>query len=243
MFPGLSSEESRDLILSVGTRQQKRRLSPSEAGRLLARSRDSGASLKQLAELLRLRDTGVVSELIGLLRLESSLQDLVDWGRSSAALSFSAAREISRLPLEEQGSLSELALEKALTKDELQQIVTLHLRTSEGEGDLPKLVGDVVARRKVVERQYVFVGRLTDSALVSRLAIMSQSARDALLQTALQAALPRLADRGLEVWSSYRLAPEQVVLATMDAQAAEALHALERGFEAELQAHLDELTK
>lgn len=162
---GLTDSESTDLIMSVGTHQAKRRISPIQVAQLIEKA--SGLqSLESIARAVSLRDTTLLKKFISLLALPEETRSLVTWGSTRGFIPFSSASEIARIAkkiaAEELLALSCTVLEHGLTKTELQAVVQ---RVSRGQVPLDNAVQEILAMRPVIERQYVF---MTSTPLVIR---------------------------------------------------------------------------
>src|SRR5687768_14717497 len=97
---GLSAEEQRQLIVSVGTHRGTRALSPIEVANLFERARRRGVPIQECASATGMQATQV-SRFLALLKLPEDLQHIVAWGRGAEGIAFSAAFEITRLNSED----------------------------------------------------------------------------------------------------------------------------------------------
>lgn len=159
MLDLLSSDERRDLILSIGTHKKNRRLSPIQVAQLLNRLYQiQGISLKQIAQELELRDSSILHRFLSLLSLPPEIQPLVNWGTSPGYLSFSVASEISRAKEPEKiNLLAKDALENQRSKEEVRAILQCNLR---GGGSLTHCIETIDSTRPKVIHHYVFLGQL-----------------------------------------------------------------------------------
>src|SRR5213082_1817037 len=114
MLPGLTPEESRDLIMSVGTHHGKRRISPIEAGLLIEKSLNAGCTVETCAQFLGFKDPSMVSWFVKLLKVNTSLHHLIGWGRAPATVSFIAATELGTLNEDEQTEAFDMVISNQL---------------------------------------------------------------------------------------------------------------------------------
>jgi hypothetical protein len=98
----------------------------------------------------------VLRRLHTLLTLPPEISALVSWGRERGRLSFSTAAEITRLGAD-RNELSAKALEHDLSREEVRAIIQRHLR---GGVSLDKATQEIVGLRPIVERSFLFIGRL-----------------------------------------------------------------------------------
>jgi hypothetical protein len=159
MLTLLSSDERRDLILSIGTHKKNRPLSPIQVAQLLNRLYPTqGIPLNQIAHELLLKDPSILRRFLSLLSLPPELQPLVDWGTSPGYLSFSVASEISRAKEPEKiNLLAKDALENQRSKEEVRAILQCNLR---GGGSLTHCIETIDSTRSKVIHHYVFLGQL-----------------------------------------------------------------------------------
>ena len=175
----LSPQERQDLLLSVGTRRGKRRLSPVEVAEKFERIIAGGGSLSDCASAARFQGTTMVARFLRLLKLPESVRYLIDWKRSPGTITFSAGTEIARLadPAEEEEVKSGV-LTHRLSGHEVRYVVQLRKQSKRPVGECLK---EVVEMRPRVEKRYVYVGAVTNSALKTSLKFMTQGQRDELL--------------------------------------------------------------
>ena len=159
MLDSLSSDERRDLILSIGTHKKNRRLSPIQVAQLLNRLYQiQGISLKEIAQELELKDSSILHRFLSLLSLPPEIQPLVNWGTSPGYLSFSVASEISRTKDSEKiNVLAKDALENQRSKEEVRAIIQCNLR---GGVSLKECIKTIDSTRTKVVHHYVFLGKL-----------------------------------------------------------------------------------
>lgn len=226
---GLASEEQRDLIVSVATHRDERRLSPLEVSRLFSRACEHGASLGDCAELAGLSGPTMVSRFLRLQELPQMVIDLVDWGSSGTTLAFTAASEIARLPEAARELAALTALAAGLRTGEITQVVQRILR---GERAAEDAVEEILRLRPKVERRHVFVSFFADQELATRAAGLSADAAAASVREVLTRTTGPIAGEA-------RLTGRGFVIVTDDGGAAK-LHAL-RDFEAELATALSKI--
>ena len=179
---GLTSTELRDLTLSVGTHRSDRRLSPLEVAQLIDKMLRSEPSREKCSQRLGISRTQI-SSFLKILVLDSRIRHLADWRRSTnASIPFSTLSEIARLDFQEQVELAEAILRHELRWKEVVQIVQIRERSREV---LDVCIDRVLALRKSVEIQHLFVGRITSSFDGSHLRTLSQAERDESLQRVL----------------------------------------------------------
>ncbi len=186
MLADISQGELGRLRMSVGYGRQKkgRPLSPIEVGSLLRRATDAGASLRECAEAIRLNGTGHIGRFLQILNLPHDLQHLVDWGASNKTIGFSTAVELSRFrDHADQRFVVNAILGEGLKAKEVQQARQLRLRS---QRPIEKCVQEIVGMRPIVEKRYVFIGSLNNSAITDALAVLNQKDRDSILESALK---------------------------------------------------------
>ena len=183
----LSPQERQDLLLSVGTRRGKRRLSPVEVARLFAKIIAAGGSLSDCASAARFQGTTMVARFLRLLKLPESVRFLVDWGGSPGTITLSAGAEIARLAdAAEEEEVKGGVLTHRLSGSEVRDVVQLRKLSNRPVGDC---LSEVVGMRPRVERRYVYVGAVTNSVLKRLLESMTQKQRDELLASAIKGVL------------------------------------------------------
>jgi hypothetical protein len=178
MLPGLTAEEARDLIMSVGTHHGKRRISPVEAALLIQKALKAGCSVETCAQVLGFKDPTMVSWFLKLLKVDSGLHHLIGWGRASGTVSFIAATEIGSLNEDEQKEAFDLAISNQLSKLEVFQAVQLRKRSKRR---ISECVAEVTRMRPIITRKHVFLGAIVDEKIRNHLAKLKQSERDDLL--------------------------------------------------------------
>lgn len=179
---GLSEQEQKELIISVGTHRQQRRLSPLEVAELLEKSIKAGSSRREIAEEIGLGNT-YVGYFLRLLDLTPEIQHLAKWGRSKdVGIPFSAMAWVARLTPEDQISAAEAILKYDLTWNEVVELVQLADRSSES---IENCVEAVLQRRPIIESRHLLIGAITFEGVRSRLATFTQIQRDELFNSIL----------------------------------------------------------
>ena len=182
MIKGLSPEESRDLILSVGTHRGDRRLAPMEVAALVARAIAAGTDRRELARALGLRDTSMVDRFYRVHSLPLGVQDLVGWGRSRSDLSLSVAAEIASAPSEMREGLAAAAHAHRMSKEDVRGVVQ---RIRRGNETLKDAVESIVGMRPTTVRRYVLLGAIREPALRRVLAELDRDDRRDLMADAM----------------------------------------------------------
>jgi len=179
MLPGLSSDELKNLLLSIGTHRGKRSLSPPEAALLFRKAIAAGASTSECAKAVQLEGPTWVARFVKLLDLPSDVLHLVDWGRRSGSVAFTSASEVSRLQdTEDQRRAMEATLKHDLSSSEVRQLVQLRTRSTKG---IDQCVAEVLKMRPQVEVRHIFVGAVINDRVQARLRTQTQHERDAYL--------------------------------------------------------------
>jgi hypothetical protein len=180
---GLTPEELRLLIRSVGTHRGERALSPVEVAQLIQRSLAAGETRQGCAQSLRIGTTQV-STFVKLLDLAPEIRQIAEWGRASeSGIAFSSMAEISRLTPAEQVKAAHAMIEHKLSWKEAVQLVQISQRSGK---TIDEAIGSVVKQRPSVERRYVFVGSITSDETRQHLKQISQQHRDELLRRSLE---------------------------------------------------------
>ena len=179
---GLSDQELKELIISVGTHQQERRLSPLEVAKILEKSIKAGASRRECAEAIGLGTT-YVGYFLRLLNLSPEIQHLAKWGHAKGVgIAFSAMAWLTRLAPEDQFYAAEAILKHDLTWKEVVELVQLASRSYK---TIEKCVEAVLQRRPIIETRHLLVGAITSESVRSRLGNLIQSQRDELFNSVL----------------------------------------------------------
>jgi hypothetical protein len=233
MLPGLTADEGRDLLLSVGTHHGKRRLSPAEVCERFAKALAAGATVQQCARFVGLSGPTMVSRFLRLSNLDPTIRHLVDWGDRGSALSFASAWQVAELPADVQESVAEAVITNGMTKDEVRELVQLVRRSRRSALDC---VAEVLRMRKTVVRRHVIMGAILDHEMQAYLSGLIQLQRDELLARAIH----RLYGEGVGI--AGRLGTERFTLLATDETAPLVLKRPGgEGFESEINAVLRDL--
>ena len=185
---GLSPDEIQDLIMSVGTHQSNRRLSPSEVAHLIGKAQAAGATMRQVGDRLRL-DPSMLVRFLRLLSLPRDVRELVDWGSGGSRLGMTGASVIARLREEaDQRELARAAVEHKLTASEITQVA----QTLERSGrSVSECVESALQLRPTIERRFLYIGAVTSVEVSQELCNRSQRDRDSLLHSVILARAPQ----------------------------------------------------
>jgi len=197
---GLSPEQKRDLIMSVGTHKSRRRLQPVEVAELVQKALDAGNSPEEVASGISL-STRVLKKFTSLLSLPSGVRAMIGWRVDASTISFTAGAEIARLEaIREQHFLAGAVLEHQLRVPEVKQVIQIRQRSSKSIEDSVKAV---LEQRPVVERRQLFIGKLLSKELEQRLKEMTQQERTELLRRALNRYGPGTPSLGVRLGTQY----------------------------------------
>ncbi len=186
---GVSAEELRDLILSVGTHKQERILSPIEVAELLEKATNAGTAIQEISKEILLSPTMII-RLRRLLKLAPEIRHIVDW-KGKPKISPSTASEIACLKtLKEQDFLANATLEHGLSKSEVIQIVEVRRKSSKSVNEC---VEEIFKMRPRMIRRYLFIGAVKSSEVQDRLSKMPQKERNVLFNNVVTLNLPNLA--------------------------------------------------
>lgn len=185
---GISPEELRDLILSVGTHQSERTLWPVQVAELLEKAINAGTTIKEISKEILLNPT-MATRLHRLLNLAPEIQHLVGWGGESS-ISFSTASEIARLTTpEEHKYVAKSTLEYSLSKNEVIQVIEVRNKFSKPIGEC---VEEILRMRPKIVKRYLFIGAIKSANVRNRLSTISQEERDTLFSKAVTTNYPDL---------------------------------------------------
>ena len=175
---GLTSAELQDLLLSVGTHQGERRLSPVEVARLVKKALDAGMSRKECGDVLGISPTQI-GVFLKLLSLDVEVQHLADWqGTKNASVPFSTLAEISRLSATDQLIATAAVIQHGMTWKEVVQLVQVSTRSNWG---IETCIDNILRLRPEVEVRHLFVGSIGSTRTRQLLDSIRQSQRDALM--------------------------------------------------------------
>ena len=182
MTIGLSRKDYQDLVLSVGTHLNSRRLSPLEVARLLAQAMAAGATRQDCATALGIGTTQVRT-FLKLLDLETEIQPLADWrGTKNATIPFSTLAELARLTPYDQVQAANSVLRHGLTWREVVQLVQIAERSGKAIGEC---ITDVLNLRPEIVTRHLFVGAIKSEHLTRHIRAIDQNQRDRLFGRAL----------------------------------------------------------
>ncbi len=185
---GISAENQRDLILSVGIHKRERPLSPIAVAELLENAINSGTTIQELSNEILLNST-MITRFRRLMNLAPEIQHLVCWGGESG-ITFSTASEIARLRTsKEHKFLVKATLEHGLSKKEAIQVV--EVRNKFGK-PINECVEEILKMRPRVIRRYLFIGAVKSSEVQKRLSKMTQEERNVLFNKAVTSNYPDL---------------------------------------------------
>jgi hypothetical protein len=204
MLPGLSEEQERDLVLSVGTGLRQRRLKPVVVADYIRKTVEAGASLEDVAKRVGLKSTTMLGRFLRLGNLNGTVRAMVDWGSSGTTIAFTTASELARLNESDQEFVAVQTLERALSNDEVEQIVQYAKRSDK---TIEECVDAIVKIRPTHSHRYVFVGTLQAAQLGTLLGKMDDRERSKVLREILEAVFPDL--RGT---AHYRLTPDRFII-------------------------------
>jgi len=175
MLPGLTIDEAKDLVLSIGTHFGKRRLSPIEVAKLFRKALASGASTKMCAQAVGLTGPSMISRFIQLLKLGPKISYMVDWGQSGSMLSFASAWRLAELSELEQELVTPQIIAHQMNKEEVRQLIQLRKRSQK---NINECVNDVLRMRPTITKRYVFLGAIMEASVRMRLGDLRQVERD-----------------------------------------------------------------
>lgn len=188
MIKGISPQDQRDLILSVGVHQQERPLSPIQVAELLQNAINSDTAIKDLSNEVLL-DATMIARFRRLVSLAPEIQHLVSWGGQDG-ITFSTASEIARLETpEEHKFLVKATLEHGLSKKEVIQVVEARKKFRQ---PFNECVEEILQMRPHVVRRYLFIGAVRSLEVQKKLAEMAQEERNVLFNKAVTSKYPDL---------------------------------------------------
>jgi len=184
---GLTVEEERSLLRSVGIHRKTRKLSPAEVGRLIQKAIESGSTRKECADRLQIGATQV-SVFLDLLKLSPEIQHLADWaGGSGSTVAFSSLAQLAGLKEQfDQPRAAEAILTHRLTWKEVVQLLQLKKRSG---NTIDQCIDAVLKLRPQIETRHIFVGSIVEGALRSTLSRLPQLQRERLFERALRKVL------------------------------------------------------
>lgn len=186
---GLSPDQFKRLIMSVGSHRGARPMSPFDVAEALERSIQSGETAFSCAAALHLESSSMIGRFRRLLNLNSEIQHLVNWGFAPGTIPFTAASEISRLSSEDQKLIARAALAYQLNSGAIKEVVQLKQRSNR---PIESCIDTVIQARPEIRKHHVLIGLITNKDLRDELTLMSQPERDAALARALSELYPSL---------------------------------------------------
>jgi hypothetical protein len=189
LLPGLTAEESKRLILSVGTHHGKRPLSPTEVAILFRKALFRGASREECASFVRLKGPDMVSRFLRLLDLNPFVQHSTDWRQTGPTVSFTSAWKLSTLPTKAQEEACIEIMANQLTTKEVEQVVQLQQRSGRR---FAECLSEVVGMRPSITKVYVILGAITDAKVKEWLGKITQLQRDNVFTQVLAEAYPAI---------------------------------------------------
>ncbi|MFC1907839.1 hypothetical protein ACFLWT_00325 [Chloroflexota bacterium] len=190
---GISPENLRDLILTVGIHKAERPLSPIEVAVLINTALNAGTTINEVSQESLLSED-MVRRFNQLTKLPAEIRHLVDWGRKLSKISFSAAVKIASLKLEtEQVILGEATLEHGFSKKEVIEIVENRNRIGK---PIDICIEETLKMRPQIIKKYLFIGSIKSQVVREGITNLSQKERDLLLKTIINSNLPGLPSWG-----------------------------------------------
>jgi hypothetical protein len=180
VLPGLSEQEFKRLLLSVGTHRSERVLTPCEVGFLFQKAINNGATLHDCAKAVLLEGSTWISRFLRTLKLDRSVRHLVGWGQSDGSVAFTSATEVARLNKREHEAVFTSILESNLSSKEVRELVQIRLRSGRA---IQECIAEVIALRPQVVRQHVFVGAIKSPELKAKLRSKTQMERDEIFKS------------------------------------------------------------
>ena len=175
-LPGLSDDQVTDLIVSVGTHQKNRHLTPAGVARAFQTSIDAGTNLLEICKVVSINDS-MVRRFLMLATLPASVRDLVRWGRPKAGISMTVASHIARLPTSvDQKSVAAAAVEFGLTGPEVIQITQTKRRSNR---PIEECIDAALKLRPEIDRQNLFIGLVRDANTRDRIRSLKSDDRRA----------------------------------------------------------------
>ena len=226
MVQGLSPELKRDLILSLGTHQANRRLSPVEVAGIIDTAYRSGATFSEIAKLVDFSSTSTLREIHRLLALAPTIQHLVGWGKPNAStLPMKSAAQVARLTApNDQMACAKAILSHKFTSEETRQLVETRIHS---QGSIDDCIDTILRLRPTVERRYLFLGAVSSDKVCQQLEDLTQMERDGIFHDALSERLGSLLS-----WSG-KLGVSRFSLCG-DSSLAQTIETMEGGFEQEI---------
>jgi hypothetical protein len=222
MLPGLTQQEARDLIMSVGTHHGNRILSPFEVAELFRKAITAGATPIDCAHFVSLAGSTMITKFLRLLKLTQEIRHIVDWGQTGATIAFTAAWHLADLNEFEQETVAREILANQMKWKEVHQVIQLKKCSPQR---IEECVSEVLRMRPVITRRHIFLGAVTDERVKKSLAQLKQYERDVLLQSAIKEFYGNLSN------TSVKLGTERFTIVTDELGAARLKQGEASGFE------------
>jgi len=179
MLPGITPDQYKKLLLSVGSHRGARPLSPIEVAQAIRSTKRAGATSDEIASAMHLEGATMIRRFLRLLDLPEDVQLIVDWGRTGATIAFTGAAELARLPSKNEQSIAgRAALEYQFSTSELKSLVQLRLRSGR---PISECIKEVVGLRPQITVRHVFIGAVKGEKLKELLRELPQVDRDRLI--------------------------------------------------------------
>jgi hypothetical protein len=180
---GISPDETRDLIVSVGTHKASRRLTPVQVAKKINKSIEAGESIESVSDTISLSKS-VIRSFLSLLRLPEKVQLIVGWGTDPTTVAFSSAIEITRLESDsEKISLAMAILENSLNLKDVTQAVQIHKRSNK---TMEETIEAVLNQRPTIEKRHLIIGEITSPLVLGIFSHLDEVEKNDLLSRSLQ---------------------------------------------------------
>jgi hypothetical protein len=179
---GLSPEETRDLIVSVGTHRTDRRLLPYQVASFINKAQKSGESVDSISDQINISKS-VIRSFLTLLKLPEKVQSMIGWGSEATSIAFSTAVEIARLdtPLEME-ILAQNVLELGLSLKDATQVVQIYKRSNGSINDAIKTVLDLQVE---YEKRHLIIGEILSTETIHYLSNLNNEQRNLFFKNSL----------------------------------------------------------
>lgn len=180
---GLSQDDKRNLILSVGTHKSFRRLTPIQVAQKIEVSLKSGESIDDLGREISL-SRNVIRSFLSLLKLPETIQAIIGWGSDTTTVAFSSGIEIARL--EEENSrivLAKAILENELNLQEVTQVVQINKRSKKSIHDS---IEAVLKQRPIIEKRHVIIGEINKPKVIHQASNLGEKEQNEILNNSLR---------------------------------------------------------
>ena len=168
------------MSIGYGRNKKKRPLSPIQVGKRIREARQNGFSLRECSEVLHLDGTGHIGRFLRILELPRKFHDQICWGREAGKINFSTAVEIGTISnSKDQHTVCKSILADNLTRSEVRQVAQLRSRSNR---PIDECLKEIISMRPIIEKQYVFVGKVGSSKAEAALVDLTQMERDVILQ-------------------------------------------------------------